>query len=75
MKINITTSDLACVCPISCAVFREYRKEVIVDNRFIIFVGNETHPFRLPLSAETFQVNRALGAKGEPFSFEINTSV
>lgn len=75
MKIDITVSDLGCVDPIPCAVARIYQKACFADNRYIVFAGNEKNPFRLPFSAEIFQINRARGIKGEPFSFEINTSV
>jgi len=73
MKINVTQEDLLTPDPIRWAVKREHDLDCSVDNRFLVITKNSTHPFRLPLSAETFMVNFNTGKAVEPFSFEIGS--
>lgn len=72
MKIEVTQTDIESGAdPIKNAVERQTNLKVIVDSRFMVVKGNEKFPRRLPLSAEVFQLDMALGRVVKPFSFEI----
>lgn len=72
MRIDVTQEEInSGEDPIVLAAWRQHGLSCIVDSRYLIVIGNEKFPRRLPASAEQFQLDLAQGRPVKPFSFEI----
>lgn len=73
MIIEVTTEDIKTENPIKNSIKRNFKIDAIVDAKYVIFGGRR--PFRLPLSAELWELDRYNGKEVKPLVFSIDAQV